>query len=53
MGERRGTDGFGELVRVSAKGVDVPDRCRRSAVAEEHCESVDAFLVIVVEAVYC
>lgn len=52
-GEEKGTDGFSELVGVSAEGVNVPNRSGSSAIAEEHGEGVDAFLVIVVETTRC
>ena len=46
---REMTNGLGELVGVTAEGVDVTDRGGCSTVAEQHGEGVDTFLVIVVE----
>jgi hypothetical protein len=46
---RERTDGVGELVGVTAEGVDVADRGGCPTVAEQHGEGVDTFLVVVVE----
>lgn len=42
---------LGELVGVAAVSVDISDRLGGAAVGEEHHESVDAFLVVVVKAI--